>query len=254
MMNMKILIVEDEALSAERLENMIMEIAPDYNILAKIGSVKEAVKWLTTNSVDLIFLDIQLSDGLSFGIFDQVTVQTPVIFTTAYDKYAIKAFQLNSIAYLLKPIRKNELMESLQKYQTMKSAFTIDFERLLANLQGKKTEYKKRFLIQTGEKIRKVEITDIAWFYALDKGVYIRTYQNQSFPAESSLDSLEQQIDPCQFFRINRKYLVNMDAIANMVAWSRGRIKLELKPKADDEFDSVVSIDRASDFRKWLNN
>jgi len=251
---MNILIIEDEPLSAERLQSMIMEIAPDFNILAKIGSVKEAVKWLSTNSADLIFLDIQLSDGLSFGIFDQVTVQTPVIFTTAYDQYAINAFQLNSIAYLLKPIRKNELLESLHKYQTMKSAFTIDFEQLMANLQGKKTNYKKRFLIQAGEKIRKVEITDIAWFYALDKAVYIRTSQNQSFPSENSLDSLEQQIDPNQFFRINRKYLVNIDSIANMVAWSRGRIKLELKPKADDEFDSVVSIDRASDFRKWLNS
>jgi DNA-binding LytR/AlgR family response regulator len=254
-MNLNVLIIEDEALAADRLEGMIREIAPDFNILAKIGSVKEAVKWLTNHSAaDLIFLDIQLSDGLSFNIFEQVTVQTPVIFTTAYDQYAIKAFQLNSIAYLLKPIRKDELMDSLQKYKSFKSAFSIDFERLLANLQGKKPEYKKRFLIQTGEKIRKVEISDIAWFYALDKGVYLRTFQNQSFPAESSLDSLEQLVDPAQFFRINRKYFVNMEAIANMVAWSRGRIKLELKPKADDEFDSVVSIDRASDFRKWLNS
>lgn len=253
-MNLNVLIVEDESVAADRLESMIHEIAPDFTVLAKIGSVKESVKWLMTNTADLIFLDIQLSDGSSFNIFDQLSVQTPVIFTTAYDQYAVKAFQLNSISYLLKPIRKNDLLESLQKYKTLKSAFSIDFERLLASLQGKKPEYKKRFLIQTGEKIRKLEITDIAWFYAQYKGVYIRTFQDQSFPAESSLDNLEQQIDPTQFFRINRKYLVNMDAIANMVAWSRGRIKLELKPKADDEFDSVVSIDRASDFRKWLNS
>lgn len=253
-MNLNVLIIEDEVLAADRLESMIREVAPGYTIMTKIGSVREAVKWLTTNTADLIFLDIQLSDGISFGIFDQVSVQTPIIFTTAYDQYAIKAFQLNSIAYLLKPIRKNELMESLQKYQALKSAFTIDFERLLANLQGKKLEYKKRFLIQTGDKIRKVEITDIAWFNAMDKSVYMRTFQNHTYPAENSLDNLEQQLDPSQFFRINRKYLVNMEAIANMVAWSRGRIKLELKPKADDEFDSVVSIDRASDFRRWLNS
>lgn len=253
-MNLNVLIIEDEELAADRLESMIRDIDPGFTIMAKIGSVKESVKWLSTHTADLIFLDIQLSDGLSFGIFDRVNVQTPIIFTTAYDEYAIKAFQLNSIAYLLKPIRKSDLMESLQKYQALKSAFTIDFERLLANLQGKKPEYKKRFLIQTGDKIRKVEISDIAWFYALDKGVYLRTFQNHTYPAESSLDSLEQMVDPSQFFRINRKYLVNMEAIANMVAWSRGRIKLELKPKADDEFDSVVSIDRASDFRKWLNS
>ncbi len=254
MMNLNVLIIEDEALAAERLESLIREIDPEIHILAKLPSVREAVKWLSLNQADLIFLDIQLSDGLSFSIFDQLTINTPVIFTTAYDQYAIKAFQLNSIAYLLKPIRKNELQESLQKYQSLKSAFSIDFERLLANIQGKKPEYKKRFLIQIGEKIRKVEVADIAWFYAQDKSVYIRTFQNHSFPAESSLDNLEQQIDPAQFFRINRKYLVNMDAIANMLAWSRGRIKLELKPKADDEFDSVVSIDRSTDFKKWLNS
>lgn len=253
-MNLNVLIIEDEELAADRLEGMIREVAPGYVVLARIGSVREAVRWLSSHIADLIFLDIQLSDGLSFAIFDQVSVQTPVIFTTAYDEYAIKAFKLNSIAYLLKPIRKQDLMESLQKYQALKSAFTIDFERLLANLQGKKPEYKKRFLIQSGDKIRKVEVTDIAWFNAMDKGVYMRTFQNHTYPAESSLDSLEQQLDPSQFFRINRKYLVNMEAIANMVAWSRGRIKLELKPKADDEFDSVVSIDRASDFRKWLNS
>lgn len=253
-MNLNVLIIEDEALAAERLESLIREIDPEIHILAKLPSVREAVKWLSLNQTDLIFLDIQLSDGLSFSIFDQLTINTPVIFTTAYDQYAIKAFQLNSIAYLLKPIRKNELQESLQKYQSLKSAFSIDFECLLANIQGRKPESKKRFLIQTGEKIRKVEVADIAWFYAQDKSVYIRTFQNQSFPAESSLDNLEQQIDSSQFFRINRKYLVNMDAIANMLAWSRGRIKLELKPKADDEFDSVVSIDRATGFRKWLNS
>lgn len=253
-MNLNVLIIEDEELAADRLESMLRDIDPGLQIMAKIGSVKESVKWLSTHTADLIFLDIQLSDGLSFGIFDRVSVQTPIVFTTAYDEYAIKAFQLNSIAYLLKPIRRNDLMESLQKYQALKSAFTIDFDRLLANLQGRKPEYKKRFLIQSGDKIRKVEISDIAWFYAMDKGVYFRTFQNNTYPADSSLDSLEQMVDPYQFFRINRKYLVNMDAIANMVAWSRGRIKLELKPKADDEFDSVVSIDRASDFRKWLNS
>lgn len=253
-MKLNVLIIEDEALAAERLESLIREIDPEIHILAKLPSVREAVKWLSLNQTDLIFLDIQLSDGLSFSIFDQITITTPVIFTTAFDQYAIKAFQLNSIAYLLKPIRRNELQESLQKYQSLKSAFSIDFERLLANIQGKKPEYKKRFLIQTGDKIRKIETSDIAWLYAQDKCVFMRTFQNQTLPADSSLDNLEQLLDPAQFFRINRKYLVNMDAIANMVAWSRGRIKLELKPKTDDEFDSVVSIDRSSDFKKWLNS
>lgn len=252
-MKYKVLIIEDETLAADRLESMIHEIAPKIQILEKIESVRNAVKWLTINTADLIFLDIQLSDGLSFSIFDQVTVRTPIIFTTAYDQYAVKAFELNSVSYLLKPIRKNELLESLLKFQNLKSSFAIDFEQLLADFQGKKKVYKKRFLIQTGDKIRKIETSDIGWFYAQGKGVFMRTFQNQTLPAEGSLDSLEQQMDPSLFFRINRKYLVNIDAIANMLAWSRGRIKLELKPKADDEFESIVSIDRANDFKKWLN-
>ena len=250
---MNILIVEDEALAADRLEKILKEITPDINVLAKIGSIKESVKWLMLNSADLIFLDIQLSDGLSFSIFDQVSVQTPVIFTTAYDQYAIKAFQLNSVSYLLKPIRKNELAESLQKYKSLKSAFSIDFDNLLSAIQGNKPEYRKRFLIQIADKFRKVEVEDIAFFYASDRNVFLTTLDGHSYPMDISLDSLENVIDPALFFRINRKYIVSMKSIANMFAWSRSRIKLVLKPATDDEMDTIVSIDRTADFKKWMN-
>jgi DNA-binding LytR/AlgR family response regulator len=251
---MNILIIEDESLAADKLEMMLREINPEIRIMKKLGSVKESVKWLLQHSADLIFLDIQLSDGISFSIFEQVTVNTPVIFTTAYDQYAIKAFQVNSISYLLKPIRKSDLADSLQKYHALKSAFSIDFERLLANIQGKEPDFKKRFLIQVGEKIRKIEVSEIAYFYVLDKGVYLRTFQGHSYPVEYTLDGLENLVNPLAFFRINRKYMVNMDSIASMVAYSRGRVKLELKPKADDEPDTIVSIDRSSGFKKWLNS
>jgi DNA-binding LytR/AlgR family response regulator len=251
---MNVLIIEDEVFAADKLDRMLKEIDPSINISAKLGSVKESSKWLSGNSADLIFLDIQLSDGISFSIFDQVSINTPVIFTTAFDQYAIKAFQVNSISYLLKPIRKNDLTDSLKKYQTLKSAFSIDFDMLLANIQGRDPEYKKRFLIQTGEKIRKIEVSEIAYFYVLDKGVYLRTFQGNNYSIEYTLDKLESILNPSIFFRINRKYLVNMDSIANMVAYSRGRIKLDLKPKADDELDTVVSIDRSAYFRKWLNS
>jgi len=251
---MNVLIVEDEILAAEKLEQMLSEVNPSIRILAKTGSIKESVKWLMNHTADLIFLDIQLSDGISFSIFEQVAVNTPVIFTTAYDQYAIKAFQLNSIAYLLKPIRKSDLAESLRKYQTLKSAFSIDFDLLMANIQGREPDYKKRFLIQIGEKIRKIEITEIAYFYVLEKGIYLKTYQGNSYPVDLTLDRLETMLNPERFFRINRKYIVNMDSIANMVAYSRGRIKLELKPKADEEFDAIVSVDRSADFKKWLNS
>lgn len=251
---MNVLIIEDESFAADKLERMLKEVDPAINIMAKLGSVKESAKWLFQNTADLIFLDIQLSDGISFSIFEQVTINTPVIFTTAFDQYAIKAFQLNSISYLLKPIRKTDLADSLKKYQTLKSAFSIDFDMLLANIQGRNPGYKKRFLIQTGEKIRKIEVSEIAYFFILEKGVYLRTFQGNSYSVEFTLDKLEAMLNPSSFFRINRKYLVNMDSIANMVAYSRGRIKLDLKPRADDELDTVVSIDRSSDFRKWLNS
>jgi DNA-binding LytR/AlgR family response regulator len=251
---MKVLIIEDESIAAEKIEMMLKEIDPGIQILEKLGSIKESVKWLLQNNADLIFLDIQLSDGISFSIFDQVAVSTPVIFTTAYDQYAIKAFQLNSISYLLKPIRKSDLAESIQKYRNLKSAFTIDFDALLAQIQGKKPEFKKRFLIQISDKIRKVEVSEIAFFYAMEKGCFLRTLQGNNYPVEYALDRLETILDPAHFFRINRKYLVNIDAISKMVAYSRGRIKLELKPKADDEFDTIVSVDRSAGFKKWLNS
>lgn len=250
---MNVLIIEDERFAADKLEQMLKEIDPSIKILAKLGSIKESAKWLFQNSADLIFLDIQLSDDISFSIFDQVSINTPVIFTTAYDEYAIKAFQLNSISYLLKPIRRNDLAESIQKYRSLKSALSIDFDMLLANIQGKEPDYKKRFLIQIGEKIRKVEVLEIAYFYVLDKGVYLRTFQGNNYPVEFTLDKLETILNPQTFFRINRKYLVNMESIANMVAYSRARIKLELKPKADDADDTIVSIDRSAEFKKWLN-
>ena len=250
---MNVLIVEDEALAADRLEKILKEITPEITVLAKLGSIKESVKWLMLNSADLIFLDIQLSDGLSFSIFDQVSVQTPVIFTTAYDQYAIKAFQLNSVSYLLKPIRKNELAESLQKYKSLKAAFSIDIEGILSAIQGRKSEIRKRFLIQVAEKFRKVVIEEIAYFYTTDGIVFLKTFDGLSYPADTSLDNLESTVDPAQFYRINRKYFVSMKSISQMFAWSRSRIKLVLKPLVDDDNETIVSIDRSNEFKKWLN-
>jgi len=251
---MKVLLVEDEKVAANRLEKMLLEIDPDIQVMAKTGTITESAKWLLNNQADLIFLDIQLADGVSFSIFDQVNVNTPVIFTTAYDQYAIKAFQLNSIAYLLKPIRKKELEDSLQKFKNIKSAFTIDFDSLLEGIQGKKQDYKKRFLIQIGDKIKKVETSEIAWFHAVEKNVFLKTFQHKSMAIDYSLDALENLLDPGQFFRINRKYFVNMDAIESMTAFSRGRVKIKLNPPADDEMETIVSVERAANFKKWLNN
>jgi DNA-binding LytR/AlgR family response regulator len=160
---MDILIVEDETVASERLESALLQIDQSFNIAAKIGSVKESVRWLLSHHVDLIFLDIQLSDGLSFSIFDEVRITTPVIFTTAYDQYAIKAFKLNSIGYLLKPIRKKELQESLEKLRTIQSAFSVNIESLIASYNDQKHSYKNRFLFFLGEKLKKVETQEIAY-------------------------------------------------------------------------------------------
>lgn len=250
---MNILIIEDESLAADKLEKMLKEVNPSFKVIAKPGSIKESVKWLMEHTVDLIFLDIQLSDGISFSIFDQVDVNTPIIFTTAYDEYAVKAFQLNSVAYLLKPIRQRDLVESLNKYKALKSAFAIDFNFITAQIQGKEPDYKKRFLIQIGDKINKIEVSEISYFFAFDKGVYLKTFQGKSYPIDFSLDKLENMINPDNFFRINRKYIVNINAITNMLAYSRSRVILELNPNVDDKFDTIVSIERSTDFKKWLN-
>lgn len=250
---MRAIIIEDEAIAAERLEKMIKEVSPETEIIARLNSIKDSVSWFMNNSADLIFLDIQLSDGLSFSIFDQAEINTPVIFTTAYDEYAIKAFKLNSISYLLKPVRKEELTESIRKYKSLQSAYKIDFNSLIAAIHGKQNDYKKRFLIQYGDKIKKIEVTDIAYFYAMEKSNFVKTNQNNSYPIDFTLDKLENLLDPEVFFRINRKFLISMGSISKMTAWSRSRIKLELNPPADGEDLAIVSIERSADFKKWMS-
>ncbi len=252
MRKLKVIIIEDEAIAAERLASLLKEVSPETEILARFDSIAGSVSWLSVNSADLIFADIQLSDGLCFSIFEQVVVHTPVIFTTAFDQYTIRAFKLNSISYLLKPIRKSDLTESLEKYHTLKSIFSTDLERLLENLQGQEPGYKKRFLITYGDKIRKVETQEIAWFSAMEKSVFMRTFADQSYPVDYTLDRLETILDPGKFFRINRRFLISIDSIVNMTVWSRSRILITLKPPAGKD-EAVVSIDRAGEFRKWLN-
>ncbi|MEA5005728.1 Sensory transduction protein LytR [bioreactor metagenome] len=248
-----VLIIEDELLAADYLEGLIREVDGGFEVKAKLGSVKESVDWLEKNKADLIFLDIQLSDGLSFSIFDQVSVSTPIIVTTAYDQYAIKAFDLNSIAYLLKPIRKADLAESLKKLKSLKAAYSIDFENLLSAIQGNKPSYRRRFLIRIADKYCSIETDDIAYFYVSEKGAFFRRYNGYSYPIDISLGTLESMLDPACFFRINRKYVISRNAIVSMTSWSRNRIKVSLKPNVDDESEVIVSIYNVAEFKKWLN-
>ncbi len=250
---MRVVIIEDEAIAADNLEKQLLKVEPEADILAKIDSIRDSVTWLTSNTADLIFLDIHLSDGLSFSIFEQIEVKTPIIFTTAYDQYTLKAFKVYSIDYLLKPIDLNELKKSIEKYKNLvnkKQENAIDIQALLESFRPTK-EYQKRFIVHAGQKIKMIKTEEIAWFNGSDKGTFLYTFSNSSYAIDFSLDKLENLLDPETFFRINRNYLINIESINEMFTLTKSRIKVKLSPKPDDE--TLVSFNRMSGFRKWLN-
>lgn len=251
---LNILIVEDEHLAATRLQRMLKKIDPNIHILSILDTVKDAVAWLQENEADLIFLDIHLADGNSFGIFDQIEVKTPIIFSTAYDQYAIKAFKLNSIDYLLKPIDKEELEAAIHKFKETKSAGetgNIDVNALVQAMQGQQTTFQKRFIVTSGEKIKSVKIEEVAYFFGQQKYVFLVTKDNRRHIIDYTLGKLEDMLDPEDFFRINRQFIIGFDAIKNMFSYSKSRIKIELDPPG--EIDAIVSIDKSKRFKEWLN-
>lgn len=250
---MKVVIIEDEKLAADRLEEMINEIDTSISIIANLTSVEQSIKWLRNSKPDLVFLDIQLEDGLSFSIFEKVQIDVPIVFTTAYDQYAIRAFKLNSIDYLLKPIKKEELRESLKKFKNIRTSYLMDFEDIIRSIHTKDIIHKKRFLIQYGQKIKKVESEEIAYFYAMDKNVFLVTIQNNLYPVDYTLDRLENILDPEKFFRINRKMIINSGSIKNMISYSRSRIKIELTPPEPKDAEALVSVERSSAFKEWID-
>jgi DNA-binding LytR/AlgR family response regulator len=250
---MKALIIEDEKLAAERLEELIKEIDPSIEISAKLTSVEQSVIYLKQHKPDLIFLDIQLEDGLSFSIFDKVNIDVPIIFTTAYDQYAIRAFKLNSIYYLLKPIKKSELLESLNKYNKIITSSLMDFKEIIGNIQSREIDYKQRFLIQFGQKIKKVNTNEIAYFFAMEKNVFLTTFEKSTYPIDYTLDKLMEIINPDVYFRINRKYIININAITKMIPYSRSRIKLEIEPSVKKDIELLVSVERSAEFKKWMD-
>ena len=214
---MNILIVEDEDFAAKRLEKLVKEVLPQHKMISFARSVKETIDFLMSHKPDLIFMDIQLSDGVSFKVFEQLEVTIPVIFTTAYDQYAIKAFEANSVAYLLKPIRKKELENAVAKYQQLYMSAQPDMMQLLQKIRNGETPYKQRFLAQRGEKLYYIETEKIAYFYVIQKDVYATTFESKTYALDASLESINDQLDPNKFFRINRQYIVQLEAIESMV-------------------------------------
>lgn len=251
---MNILIIEDEEPAALRLQKILNELEPASTILDIVVSVRSAVEWLSTHPApDLLLMDIHLADGSSFEIFNRVKVTAPVIFITAYDEYAIQAFKVNSIDYILKPIKKEELAAALAKYKSLlssPSASVPDFQKLIESLKQPVQEYKKRFLIRYGEHIKAVDAEDIAYFYTEEKINFLRTRDNHTYHVDYNLDKLEQILDPARFFRINRQFIISIDSIEQMYSFSKSRVKINLKPPIN--LDTIVSTERSPLFKEWL--
>lgn len=250
---MKTLIIEDEYRAADRLERLLLKLDDSIEVLEKLDSVESAVDWLQNNShPPLLFCDIQLADGLSFEIFEKVSVSSFIVFTTAYDEYAIKAFDLNSIDYLLKPIDEEKLKRSLEKFNSFsQQTSNIDIESIRQVLGMGEKEYKQRFVVYVGNKIKTINTEDIAWFVFEDRTTFLVTKDNKFLPVDFSLDKLEQMLSSKEFFRISRQYLVRFESISNISILSKSRIKIILNPEARN--DVLVSSAKSSKFREWLD-
>lgn len=261
--NLNLLLVEDEDLAAKKLKKMLFEIDPDMCCIGMTDSFESSVEWLKQNGCpDLIFMDIELADGQSFEIFSRIDVKCPVIFTTAYDEFALKAFKVNSIDYLLKPIKPEELKASLDKFKTLRTQSkgagigsglqqqSIEklVETLVAQQHGER--YRNRFLVKSGQRLMPIAAEFISYFFTEDKIVFMRTKDNHKFAMDYTLDELEQQLDPKYFFRANRQFILNTICIDEIHTWFNGKLKVSVRPKPEEEV--IVSRERAGDFKSWL--
>ncbi len=248
---MKLLIVEDEYLLARELSRLITSIEPSADILGQCNSIESTVKWLKDNDApELIFMDIELADGQCFEIFEQVEIKTPVIFTTAYDEFAIRAFKVNSIDYLLKPIQKNELESAINKWKDYHGKLQSSNLEGLLKLLAKPVEYKNRFLVKQGQKLVSIHVNEVAFFTAKNTLNYIITRNKQKFIVDHTLDELEKMVDPKYFFRANRQYIIAHDIIAAVHPWFNGKLKIENSVFPEEEI--LVSRERAAILKDWL--
>ncbi|MBM1107654.1 response regulator transcription factor [Aurantibacter crassamenti] len=250
---MNVIIIEDEKPAARRLSRLLAEL--NINVSVLLYSVEESIAWFEGNEhPDLIFLDIQLSDGLSFEIFDAIEIKSSIIFTTAYDEYALQAFKLNSIDYLLKPIDDEDLEHAVKKYQEMRPStqkLSIDFEdikKLLVNPIER--EYKKRFTARVGQHLKIINADEVESFYSENKGTYAATIDGRNYLMDTTLESLENELSPKKFFRVSRKFYINVDHIKDIIAYSNSRLKIKLNHF--DEQEIIVSRERVKDFKLWL--
>lgn len=246
---MRVLIIEDEPLAQEELVRLVHKLFPEMDIVAILSSVSESIEWLTIHSADLIFMDIHLADGLSFDIFSQVDVKTPIIFTTAYDQYAIQAFQVNGVGYLLKPIVEKDLISAVDKLNH-KAYSPLNLNRLLQSMNMSK-EYKSRIGVKIGDRYNYVEINRVAYFYVEERVTFIMTVEGKRYIVDYSIEALESLLDPKQFFRISRGCIASIGSIKEVTRHFNSRLKVTLTPLYDG--DMLISRVRVSEFLRWLD-
>ena len=257
---MKVLIIEDEGPAAEKLERYLQRYDPKVNVVGILKTVKDSVEWLSQNSqtVELIFMDIQLLDGKSFEIFDQVDVQTPVIFVTAYDEYALEAFKVNSLGYLMKPITYKDLEEAMEKVGKMadsmsKGAATTDqtIRRVLKELRSSEKAFKNRFMVKVGDHIRSVPSEKIKLFYADGRDAYLVNHDDRKYIVDFNLEQLEDLLDPSVFMRVNRSFILNIHVIKDVVVYSNSRLKVIPDYQMDKEI--IISREKVPVFKSWID-
>ncbi|WP_256006744.1 LytR/AlgR family response regulator transcription factor [Pedobacter deserti] len=253
---MNVLIVEDEELASKKLIKTLLAVEPGAEVLTTTDSVESTVDWLRQNPApDLILMDIELTDGQSFEIFNQYDVQSTVIFTTSYDEHALRAFKVNSIDYLLKPVQKDELAAALAKFRKFSAqgmtADVVNFERLIAGLKEiKQKDYRKRFLVKNLQRLVSVDVDNIAYFYSDDRLNFFKTFDDKRYIVDYTMDQLESMLDPDCFFRINRAFVISNKSIQQIHDYFGHRLALNLKPAVDKE--SIVSREKVADFKVWL--
>lgn len=244
---MNAIIIEDEPLASMELEKILGEVAPEVKVLARLESVRESVAWLRENKVDLIFSDIHLGDGQSFDVFRQVEVTVPVIFITAYDEYALQAFKNRGVDYILKPFDREEICGALAKVKDWFGQESVPVEAVAP------TVFQERFLVQMGARIKSVPVTEVAYFMADGKYLMLYTFEGSGYVVDQTIAGVEGRLDPRNFFRINRKFIVNYAAIRDMVRYSNSRIKVILLPEPPENIEAIVSTERIREFKEWLN-
>ena len=253
---MKVIIIEDEHLTAERIKSLLSDIDPEIRVLSIIDSVSKAVRWFQDQEIpDLVFMDIQLADGISFDIFERIRVEAPVVFITAYQEYAIRAFKVNSVDYLLKPIVRKDLEAALDKYTKLyrrnERVPEINNDLLDSIRQMISKPYKSRFMVKVGERIKSVDVEHILFFYSQQKGTFVHTDEGRNYAVDYTLDKLGEVLDPMLFHRINRQYISSHRAIEELLSLSGSKLKVRLINSNDDRI--YVSRDRLATFKKWLD-